>query len=41
MLNPWQKALKKMKEAPELVWVCPKCGLERSNKKTHRHGEPL
>lgn len=26
-------------EKQELHWICKKCGLWRSNKQTHRHGE--
>lgn len=29
----------KSKNIPEAIWKCKKCGLMRSNKLTHKHGE--
>jgi len=31
----------KPEKAPPLTWICKKCGLLRSNKKTHKHGEEM
>ena len=32
---------KRIKESPERIWVCPKCGFNRSNKATHIHGKDI
>lgn len=32
---------KMLAEQQEIIWKCEKCGQQRSNKKTHKHGQGL
>lgn len=36
-----EKALPKIERVPEIKWSCRKCGLMRSNRKTHIHGKEM